>query len=67
MVKVKFFASFREKFGEEMEIEAKSVKEIIEKLGIKDAIVAVDLEVVDENFEIKDAKEVAIMPKFNGG
>ena len=67
MVRVKLFASFREKFGSEMEVKARSVKELLEKLGIEDAVVAVNFEVVNGDAEIKDGDEVAVMPSFNGG
>lgn len=67
MVRIKLFAKFREKFGDEMEIEAKTVGEILEKLGIEDAVVAVNLEVAHRDTPVDEGDEIAVMPRFSGG
>ena len=56
------FAKFREKFGDEMEIEAKTVGEILEKLGIENAVVAVNLEVAHRDTPVDEGDEIAVMP-----
>ena len=66
MVRVLFFASFRERFGPEREIPAGSVSELLERLGVEDAVVAVNLQLVDDA-PLKEGDEVAVMPRFNGG
>ena len=80
MVRVKLFANFREIVGQkELEIEAKSLEELIERLCEKYPDMrlllekegythfAVNGKLVFENIELKDSDTVAIFPPVSGG
>ena len=77
MVRVKLFANFREVVGRrEIEVEAKNLNELLEKLSrdypnVKELydymIVVVNGKIVKENVELKDNDVVALMPPVSGG
>ncbi len=67
MVRVRFFASLREKFGESMEVNVKNVKELLRELKLENVILAVNGELTSENVELKEDDVVDIMPPFSGG
>ncbi len=79
MVKIKLFANFREIAGKELEIEARDLNEVVEKLCKKYpgmmslferegyAHFAVNGRIVFENIELKDIDTVAIFPPASGG
>ncbi len=77
MVKVKFFANFREVTGKKEEfVEANSLKELLKVLsekypGIEElydyAIIVVNGRIVKDDVELKSDDVVAIMPPVSGG
>jgi len=80
MVKIKLFANFRETSGKnELEIEARDLKEVVEKLCKKYpdmkplfekrgyANFAINGRMIFENIELRDIDTVAIFPPVSGG
>ncbi len=67
MVRVRFFASLREKFGESMDVNVKNVKELLRELKLENVILAVNGELTSENVELKEDDVVDVMPPFSGG
>jgi len=76
MIRVRFYGKMRRIFGEEMEMEASSIKNLLKKLEEKSEkvknlrehlIFSVNGEEAGENSKIKDGDEVAIFVSPTGG
>ncbi|RUM35165.1 MAG: molybdopterin synthase sulfur carrier subunit [Archaeoglobus sp.] len=70
-VKVRLFARLREDFGrKELNLEVKTVEDVLTYFNVKDVIVAINNELVSSSEltkELKDGDVVDLMPPFSGG